>query len=172
VRLQILQLLAAVPMTTKQVAIQLGEPITGLYRHVDALAAAGLIRLVAEVPKRGTVQKFFRAAATSFKVEEGCLSGPASGDARHQAILEILNETRRGIAHGFASSRDIPVLAGASLVELHSVEEAREVSDVISKALQTWSRSRRKSRAAKRPPAVTLSRLAFFIHPAASGGSR
>ena len=45
-RVRILETLCLEARTTKQVADKLGEKPTRLYHHVDALAEAGLIRLV------------------------------------------------------------------------------------------------------------------------------
>ena len=43
-RQQILELMIAAPITTKQVADRLGEKPTKLYHHVDKLEVAGLIK--------------------------------------------------------------------------------------------------------------------------------
>ena len=42
-KLKLLEQFAAEPRTTKQVADHLGEKAPKLYRHVDALATAGLL---------------------------------------------------------------------------------------------------------------------------------
>ena len=53
-RVRILETIVLEPRTTKQIAEILGEKPTRLYHHVDALAEAGLIRLVDTRPVRGT----------------------------------------------------------------------------------------------------------------------
>ena len=45
-KLQLIRAFAEEPKTTKQVAAALGESVTKLYRHVDALFDAGLIEVI------------------------------------------------------------------------------------------------------------------------------
>lgn len=68
-KLKIIQAFASKPRTTKQVADLLDEAPTKLYRHVDALMEAGLIELVEERPKRGTVEKYLQAIAAKFVID-------------------------------------------------------------------------------------------------------
>ena len=56
-KLKLLEQFGGSPVTTKQVADQMGEKAPRLYRHVDALFDAGLLKLVEEKPKRGTVER-------------------------------------------------------------------------------------------------------------------
>jgi DNA-binding transcriptional ArsR family regulator len=53
-KLKLLQRFGGNPVTTKQVADQMGEKAPRLYRHVDALFDAGLLKLVEEKPKTET----------------------------------------------------------------------------------------------------------------------
>ena len=69
-KLQILGAFAQ-PRTTKDVASELGESVTTLYRHVDALHDAGLLEVVSEQQKRGTVERTFRAIAERFEADHG-----------------------------------------------------------------------------------------------------
>lgn len=70
-RLRILEAFAHGARTTKQVAGSLGEKPTKLYHHVDALEAAGLVRLVETRPKRGTLEKYYEAVARVFEADAG-----------------------------------------------------------------------------------------------------
>ena len=58
-RLQLLELFAERPLTTKQAAERLRQAPTRLYHHVAALENAGLIRLKETRPNRGTTEKYF-----------------------------------------------------------------------------------------------------------------
>ncbi len=75
-RLRILELMTAEPLTTKQAAMRLGEKPTRLYHHVDLLAQAGLIQLVETRRNRGTVEKYYRAAAGQYKLDYGRFEEP------------------------------------------------------------------------------------------------
>ncbi len=68
-KLQLLQAFASGDKTTKQVAADLGESVTKLYRHVDALYDAGLLEITGEKQKRGTVERTFRAVALSITAQ-------------------------------------------------------------------------------------------------------
>ena len=68
-KLKLLERFGGNPVTTKQVADQMGDKAPRLYRHVDALFDAGLLELVEEKPKRGTVERYFRTVASRFEVD-------------------------------------------------------------------------------------------------------
>lgn len=61
VRLRILQaFLGGRELTTSQLAAELSDlPSTGLYRHVSLLAQGGVLRVVAERPVRGAVERTY-----------------------------------------------------------------------------------------------------------------
>lgn len=67
-RARILKEFVEAPRTTKQVADRLGEKPTRLYRHVEALANAGLLELKGERQKRGTIERYFQAVASRFEI--------------------------------------------------------------------------------------------------------
>lgn len=96
-KLKLLQAFAEAPRTTKAVATALGENVTKLYRHVDALSDAGLLVVVAENPKRGTVERTFRAVAQRFEADHSLFSdGDGSSAVRdmlrasEEEILDVL----------------------------------------------------------------------------------
>lgn len=68
-KLQLIQAFAEGEKTTKQVAAELNQGVTRLYRHVDALHEAGLLEIAREKPKRGTVERTFRAVARRFEAD-------------------------------------------------------------------------------------------------------
>lgn len=68
-RMRLLEAFSHKPVTTKQVAGQLGEQPTKLYHHVSALKRAGLIELVKTSKKRGTTEQYYQTVADSFIVD-------------------------------------------------------------------------------------------------------
>ena len=68
-KLKLMERFGGSPVTTKQVADQMGEKAPRLYRHVNALFDAGLLELVEEKPKRGTVERYYRTIASRFEVD-------------------------------------------------------------------------------------------------------
>jgi predicted ArsR family transcriptional regulator len=88
-KLQLLQAFAESPKTTKQVADELGEKVTKLYRHVDALHAAGLLGVVEEKKKRGTIERTFRAVAHRFEADHSLFANDAGPEVT-EATREML----------------------------------------------------------------------------------
>ena len=86
-KLKLIQAFAEQPRTTRDVAEELGENLTRLYRHVDALLDAGLIEITREQKKRGTVERTFVAVARRFEVDRALLS---ETDDHMDAARELL----------------------------------------------------------------------------------
>ena len=88
-KLRLLQAFAEGEKTTKQLAAELGESVTRLYRHVDALHDAGLIQIARETQKRGTVERTFRAVAQRFEADHSLFTGESSGKST-DAVRDLL----------------------------------------------------------------------------------
>lgn len=88
-KLQLLQAFAEGAKTTKQVAAELGESITKLYRHVDALHEAGLLEIAAEKQKRGTMERTFQAVARRFEADHSLFAEEGGGEGT-VAVREML----------------------------------------------------------------------------------
>ncbi len=99
-KLDIIQVLAESEHTAADVASRLSEPVTKLYRHIDALLDASLIEVVRETRKRGTVERHFRASARRFEVEQSLFSQEPEGNdvrlALRAAEDEIVSAVRDG----------------------------------------------------------------------------
>ena len=128
-RVRILETIVLEPRTTKQIAELLGEKPTRLYHHVDALAEAGLIRLVDTRPVRGTTEKYYQAVARSFRTDPGLFSRADGGDDEARALADVATtvlhnvseEVRELVLSGYdLSSADDGIL---SYVEIHASED-------------------------------------------------
>jgi hypothetical protein len=95
-KLQLLQAFAESAKTTKQVAKELGEGVTKLYRHVDALHNVGLLEILSEQKKRGTVERTFRAVAERFEADHA-LFADQPGDEGSKAVREMLRAAEEEI---------------------------------------------------------------------------
>ncbi len=80
-KLSILQAFAEGERTTGEVADALNQPVTKLYRHVDALHDAGLLKITRERKKRGTVERHFQAVGQRFEADHALFSGESDGDS-------------------------------------------------------------------------------------------
>jgi predicted ArsR family transcriptional regulator len=103
-KLRILQALAESAKTTKQVAAELGESVTKLYRHVDALHGAGLLEIVEERQKRGTIERTFRAVAQRFEADHSLFSA-AAGDEGVEAARDMLRVSESEILNVLSSAQ-------------------------------------------------------------------
>lgn len=103
-KLKLLQAFAEAELTPRQVAEELGESLTKLYRHVDALQDAGLIEVVQETRKRGTVERSFRAVAQRFEVDHSLLVN-SEGSADLQPIRKMLRDSETEILNALADPK-------------------------------------------------------------------
>jgi len=106
-KLELLQAFTMGAKTTKQVASELGESITRLYRHVDALHAAGLLEITGEKQKRGTVERTFQAVARRFEADPALFADEAGGQG-----LAVVRDMLRA-----CESEILDAIAGAASAE-------------------------------------------------------
>lgn len=137
-RLRILEPLCREARTTKQVAEILGESPTKLYHHIDLLEKAGLIRLEETRQKRGTLEKYYRAVATSFRAGLEVFSGTGEADDSWASMgaeaLASAVEEARGIDVGRYSD-DEPVMFVSARVQ-GSRAEVEAIRDRLESALE------------------------------------
>lgn len=70
-RVRVIHLLAAEPMTNQQLADRLGEPQAKVLYHLRFLLDAGLIKRVEERVRGGNVEKYYRATARLYGLRPG-----------------------------------------------------------------------------------------------------
>jgi predicted ArsR family transcriptional regulator len=104
-KLRLLQAFAESARTTKAAAVELGESVTKLYRHVDALHDAGLIEVVEENQKRGTIERTFRAVAQRFEADHSLFTD-APWDEGTIAARDMLRVTEAEILNMLANTHD------------------------------------------------------------------
>lgn len=104
-KLRLLQAFAESAKTTKQVAVELGENVTKLYRHVDALHDSGLLVVVDEKQKRGTVERTFSAVAQRFEADHALFAEEA-GEEGAQAARETLRVVESEILDVLTNTSD------------------------------------------------------------------
>jgi hypothetical protein len=99
-KLKLLERFSGKPATTKQVADAMGEKAPRLYRHVDAMVEAGFLELVAEKPKRGTVERYYRTVASRFEVDPDLFAPAAAhGDEAFDVVRSLLRDTEADLKH-------------------------------------------------------------------------
>jgi DNA-binding transcriptional ArsR family regulator len=140
-RQRILDGMSAKPATTKQVAAAIGEKPTKLYHHVGLLEQAGLIKLIETRPNRGTVEKYYQAAAKKFAIDQILLS--RAGEAANEVQNMILNALQAGLAEaqsGFASKMLKTKTDCYPIAAMHTrIRASRKQIAALVRQIQRWS---------------------------------
>ena len=134
-KLQLLQAFAEGPKTTKQVATELNESVTKLYRHVDALHDAGLLLISEEKQKRGTVERTFQAVAHRFEADHALFSDE-EGDSGGQAARDMLRVVEGEILQALARPDDSEG-PEAIFMRLHCKASPQRIAQ-LGDALREW----------------------------------
>ena len=134
-KLGILQAFAEGAKTTRQVASELDENITKLYRHVDALFDAGLLEVVEEQRKRGTVERTFRAVAKRFEVDRS-LFADRSDAAAVNTVRDVLRATEEEVL-GALESAGQDDEHQAIFVRLRCKASPRRIAE-LQASLEAW----------------------------------
>lgn len=136
-KLRLLQAFSESAKTTKQVAAELGEGVTKLYRHVDALHDSGLIEVVEERQKRGAIERTFRAVARRFEADQSLFSG-APTDEVVGAAREMLQVAETEILNVLTHARDDE--EPAIIMRIRGRASPEKIAELRT-ALQAWLES-------------------------------
>ena len=95
------------PLTVKEIARSLGEPLTKLYYHVNLLEQHGLVVVASSRLVSGIVEKSYRPAADRFEVDKSILaSGPGlAHEAMRSVVASIFDATREDIEDAVHAGR-------------------------------------------------------------------
>ena len=138
-KLKLVRAFAEGDKTTKQVAAELGESTTKLYRHVDALQDAGLLLVVKETPKRGTVERTFRAVARRFEADRSLFAEQAGEDGA-DAFREVLRTSEEEILRALASADPDTVSEDFVLARIRCKRSPESIAS-LRQSLAEWIES-------------------------------
>jgi len=139
-KLKLLERFGGNPVTTKQVADQMGEKAPRLYRHVDALFDAGLLKLVEEKPKRGTVERYYRTIASRFEVDPELFAPSAeTRDEGVEMMRSLIRETESDLVSLLSSADDAVTDARQRpLLMRVAIRGTDDEIDRLKKKLDEW----------------------------------
>jgi len=141
-KLKILEGFAIEPSTTKQVADRMGEKAPRLYRHVDALVDEGLLELVEEKPKRGTIERYYRTIADRFEVDPGLFSSARNADADDNVVTMlrgVVRDVESDLVRWFDQHADeMPGRDELPLVMKYNVRGSAEDIAALRRKLESW----------------------------------
>jgi DNA-binding transcriptional ArsR family regulator len=139
-KLKLLEGFARQPATTKQVADRMGEKAPRLYRHVDALVEEGLLTLVEEKPKRGTVERYYKTIADRFEVDPNLFSSGAtdSGDPL-EVVRRVIRDTESELVRAFEAceGKSLPEDEMPLIMKLNIRGTSDEI-EKLRKLLDNW----------------------------------
>jgi DNA-binding transcriptional ArsR family regulator len=90
-------------MSVKELAAELGEPQTKLYRHVRQLEAVGLIRVASTRVVSGILEQRYQACQRDFTLDRGFLREHV--DESQQAMQAVLDLYREGFFAAFRADK-------------------------------------------------------------------
>jgi DNA-binding transcriptional ArsR family regulator len=86
------------PKSIKGAALEIGEPVTKLYHHVDQLERAGLIEVVEETRRRSVIERTFMTTAERFSVSPTAFAPGESGWTEREKMARMAVEEALGKA--------------------------------------------------------------------------
>lgn len=134
-KLKLIQAFAENAKTTKQVANELGESVTKLYRHVDALHDAGLLVIAEEKQKRGTIERTFQTVAQRFEADPSLFSDQMSEEGS-SAARDMLRGVEAEILDAMAKPHDDKDKQ-AIIMRMRRKATPKQIAE-IRKALTEW----------------------------------
>ena len=132
--------------TVKEIRKALPDvPSASLYRHIKILADAGVIEAVREVPKRGSVEKFYALAAppADAKTNEGM------NQMIQAALIALANDFSRYFSEGGNDPQKDMLTLGQATLMLSDEEFTAflaEYSQMLAKFLHNKPSAERKTR--------------------------
>jgi DNA-binding transcriptional ArsR family regulator len=174
-RVQILSILIERAASPKELAAELGAPVANLSYHVRELQSAGLIELVDEKKRRGTVEHFYRGIIRPLMNDAEWWELSAEDRTRLSAglIQLLLADASQALVSGSLIARRNSHLSRVPLsVDEEGWEElveiqGRALKDILE--VQTTSAKRLAEGDAEGTPIIAA--LACFEMPSRSGPS-
>jgi len=96
-RIQIIEAMMSEPITVKQVAAIVDVPQSKLYYHVGLLEKHGLIAVVDTQIVSGIVEKWYHAAADSYRIDRQLFKTEGGGDSTYDLISTVFESTATDI---------------------------------------------------------------------------
>ncbi|MGO5051486.1 helix-turn-helix domain-containing protein [Lachnospiraceae bacterium LCP25S3_G4] len=148
VRLRIIQAIALKEeATTAQIATELSDiPPATLYRHMRTLEGYHLIKVVKEIPKRGTVEKVFVINPDAFPKENEIEQGEQLINA---TFLSLTNSFHQYFASGNVDMVSDHLFLGTSTLLLSDEEMedfTAKIGSILNEYLQNKTTETRKPR--------------------------
>ena len=104
IRVRMVESLVARELSVADLAKRLGEPISKLYHHADVLLESGLIQVTRRERRRGAEERFLRAIARDYVVDDALFDFGLPVDPTPEALIEVPTGLLRGLGEEFAKA--------------------------------------------------------------------
>lgn len=173
-RQRILNRLCRRETSTAELRRDLGDAPSNLYHHVHKLVDAGLIELVRSEPRRGAVERFYRAVAPGFTVPPELLVVGAEGaqpeivatvrGMLEEALAALAGSLRRGLS-GAEPPAEAPIVNACELRTGRArIDELRRRFEALCEEIAD------EPDAGENAPRYASLVLFFPVAPGAAGG--
>ncbi|HEY1644486.1 MAG TPA: helix-turn-helix domain-containing protein [Streptosporangiaceae bacterium] len=155
-------------MSVKELAEELGEPQTKLYRHIKQLEAAGLIRVAASRLVSGIVEQRYQASQRDISLGPELLSSREAVEESLAFVTVALNRYRDQFFAAHRANVLAPPGSPAGQPDRKPILNMTEVRVPAAKAAEIHARLRaiiEEAHAAEDPDGVPVSVLVGFLIP-------
>jgi DNA-binding transcriptional ArsR family regulator len=166
-RLRVLQLLMTTShrsWSVKEIAGELGQPITKLYHHVKLLEGAALITDVESRLVSGIVEHRYRASQKTLRFDDSLFCKPETRSASIDQVAALVDTSRDDLLDYLNSDdADIDLVSVSKATARLSPEEIESVVKAIDELIAGFARTRDEKDRARIPHSAML----FVVHPLA-----
>ena len=133
IRFRIVTAIAAYKMTTKEIADLMPEiPLTTLYRHINILVEAGLMRVVEEKQIRGTIERTYALTAPPSLTAED-LEGMTRQEAEQYFTMflsSLMSDSQRYLDGKSEKTRFNPIKDGVQISKVQLFIDEQEFKKI------------------------------------------
>lgn len=164
-RLRILEVLSTHPdqlFTVKELAAELGQPVTKLYHHMKLLAASELVRDAETRVVSGIVEHRYGCAQRTITLDEHVFGAPAFRDASAASAASIVEQARDGLARYLARpDADFELVSLGRALPRLTADEAARVRAELERVIDEIEERRH----AADGPGIARYAVTFVMHP-------
>jgi DNA-binding transcriptional ArsR family regulator len=95
-RVRMVEHLVQRELSLGDLAAELGEPVSKLYHHAEVLLEAGLVQVTRRRKRRGAEERFLRALAKDYAVDDRIFEFGQPEEAGPEALIEVASGVFRG----------------------------------------------------------------------------
>jgi DNA-binding transcriptional ArsR family regulator len=164
-RLRMLEVLGLDPQrtwTVKELAAEIGQPVTKLYHHMKLLEAAALVRDAETRMVSGIVEHRYQCAQRSLKLDERLFGSAATRDASVATVTGVVEQARHDLeAYLGRDDADIDHVSVGRAIARLTEDERADVMHRLDQIIDEMAARRADPTREHLPRSV----ITFVMHP-------